>query len=298
MTIEECVKQGDFEGALRLIARQIGGVTADPGLVLMAFNLEVRLQRFDAAERSIQRLLGLAPQLAGPMAELAGNASAEAKVAARLTDPVLAAKRKGIGLPPPHAFAHVQAAIHHAHNDHAAAAAALEDARQRTPSTAGTMTWRNGRTARFDHLVDSDDLIGPILPCYDDGSVLDLPYSQLRSIRFADPQTSFDTMWIPAEIVPQDGPPLRVKVPGFYSGSGVASAPRLRTGEQTIWNRERGYAVGLGQRDLIMTPPGGGVVLVGVLQVRSIELDPPASMAGGRRAPGPDKPKGLWKRLF
>lgn len=55
----------------------------------MAFNLEVRLQRFADAERAVRRLLELAPQLG----ELAGNARAGARAVVRLTDSTLAGKR-------------------------------------------------------------------------------------------------------------------------------------------------------------------------------------------------------------
>jgi protein involved in temperature-dependent protein secretion len=296
MTIEQCVRQGEFEAALRLIEESVAA-TPDPGLMLMAFNLEVRLQRFDAAERSIQRLLELAPHLAEPMTEFARNARAEAKLAARLTDPLLAGQRTSTGVPPPHALAYVQAAVHHANGDYAAAAAAIESARQQTPSTPGTLTWRNGRRARFDHLVDSDDLTGPILPCYDGDAVLDLPYAQLRSIHFLDPQMSFDTMWIPTEIVPHNDPPLRVKIPGLYSGTGVASEPALRTGGMTMWDHERGYALGLGQRDLKFSSGADrGPMMVGILQVRSIELD--AAIASDRATERLGRRNGFWKRLF
>jgi protein involved in temperature-dependent protein secretion len=288
MTVEQHMERGDFEAALQLLATQITGAAPDPGLMLMVFNLEVRLQRFDAAERTIRRLLQLAPQLAGPLGVLAGNARAEARAVARLTDPALAGKRAGIGMPPPHAFGHVKAAVHHAQHDHATAAAALTEARERTPKVSGTLTRRSGATLTFADLVDSDDLTGPILPCYEGDAVLDLPYSQLRSITFLDPRTSFDTMWIPADIVPVTGEPLHVKVPAFYPGTFVASDRAVRSGQTTSWEHEHGYAEAIGQRDLKLLGPEDRMSLVGILQVRKIELDPPAAA----------KPKSFWKKLF
>lgn len=104
---------------------------------------------------------------------------------------------------------YVKAAVLHAQKDHAGAAAALAEARPLTPAVAGTMTWSNKRKARFLDLTDSDDLTGPMLPCYDRETVLELPYSELRSIQLLFGSTSFDAMWIPADVVTVEGKALR-----------------------------------------------------------------------------------------
>jgi len=294
MTIEQRMQDGDFEGALALLHEQTAGPSPDPGLLLMRFNLEVRVQRFDAAERSIRRVIELAPQVAAPMNAFARNARAEAAATARMTNPTAASRRSGVGAPPPFALAYVKAAVLHAQRDHAGAAAALAAAKPMTPAMPGTLTWRNGRTARFADLVDSDDLTGPILPCYEGETVLDLAYSQLRSVTFLDGSTSFDTMWIPAEIVPATGDPLRARVPAYHVGTGVADDPTVRTGQMTLWDHAHGYAQAIGQRDLKLLNGDGGMSMVGILQVRRIEFDASARPT----AAAPEKPKGFWKRLF
>ena len=292
MTVDDLIQQGDFAGALQMIAPAITGPSADPGQLLLAFNLEVRLQRFDAADQTIRRLMQIAPQVADAMAAFARNARAERSATQRMTDPTLAGKRAGIGMPPPHALAFVKAAVLHAMKDHAGAAAALAEVKPSIPATPGTMTWRAGRTARFANLSDSDELTGPILPCYDGEHVLDLAYVELKSITFLDPKTSFDMMWIPTEIEPVRGNPLRVKVPAFHVGTGVADMDMVRTGQMTTWDRTHGYAQAIGQRDLELFDPEGGKSMVGILQVRRIEFDAPAPGATA------DKPKGFWKKLF
>lgn len=293
MTIEQRIQQGDFEGALALLGEHTAGPRPDPEQILMAFNLEVRLQRFAAAEQSIRRLMEIAPEVAAPISIFGRNARAEATATARMTNPTAAGKRAGIGAPPPHTFAFVKAAVCHAQNDHAGAAAALAEARPMTPAMPGTLMWQNGRTARFVNLVDSDDLTGPILPCYDGETVLDLAYSQLRSVTFVDGRTSFDAMWLPTELVLATGKPLAVKVPAFHVGTGVASMASVRTGQTTTWDRTHGYAQAIGQRDLKVFSPEGGMSMVGILQVRRIEFDAPTEAAAGA-----EKPKSFWKRLF
>lgn len=299
MSIEKLIQEGDFEGALARMAQENAGPRPDPGQLLMAFTMEVRLQRFGAAEATMKRLIEVAPQVAQPMGALARFARAESAATARLTDPAAAGRRAALGAPPPHGLVYVKAAVLHAQKDYTGAAAALAEAKPQTPATPGTLTWVNGRTARFLDLTDTDDLTGPILPCYDGDVVLDLPYSELRSVNLLDGKTSFDVMWMPAEIVTAAGKTVMLRVPAFYVGTGKADMPPVRTGQMTTWERTHGYAQGLGQRDFKVSMADGGMSMVGILQIQRIDFDVPAS-ARARKEPeaGPEKPKSFWKRIF
>ncbi len=291
MSIEQSIEQGEFEAALSLLAQATAGPRPDPGQLLTTFNLETRLQRFDAAEASMGRLLAAAPQVAPVMERYRLAARAEAAATARLTNPALAGQRKALGAPPPYALAYVKAAVHHAQKDYAGAAAALAEARAHTPPITGTLTWANGRSARFTDLTDSDDLTGPTLPCYDGATLLDVPYGQLRAVNFLECKTSLDVMWMPTELITAGGKALTVRVPSYYTGTGKAQMGMVRTGQMTTWEREIGYAQGLGQRDFKVTTADGGSLMVGMLQVVKIELD---VQAGAE----PEKPKSFWKRIF
>jgi protein involved in temperature-dependent protein secretion len=291
MTVDELINQGDLEGALALLREQTAGPQPNPEHLLTAFRVEVRLQRFEGAEGWMRRLIESQPAAAQAMGALLRTARAEAKAAARLVDPAVAGKRAALGAPPPHGLVFVKAAVLHAQKDYAGAAAALAEAKGSTPAVAGTLTWIDGRKARFVDLTDSDDLTGPILPGYEGDTVLDLPYSQLRSVSFLDPRTNFDLMWIPAEVVPAAGQPLRVRVPAFYPGSGKAAIPEVRSGQMTTWERAHGYAQGFGQRDFKVSMQDGGVSMVGIWQILRIDFD-------GQAAAQPEKPKGFWKKLF
>jgi len=265
MSVDERVRAGDFTGALDLLASELAKTAPDPGLVLMAFNLQVRVQRFEEAQQTISRVMHMAPQMGPAMDELARLALAEERAIRRLDDPELASRRAGLGHPPPHAVGYVQASIAHAAKDYAGAKAALAEVR--APATSGTATWKSGQTKPFEAIADSDDLTGTVLPCYSAETLLDIPYSDLASITFHDARTSFDVMWIPTELVPVAGEPLHVRVPAFYPGTGMAGDAFVRTGQMTTWNRDHGYAVALGQRDLKL-----GGAMTGILQLRRIEL--------------------------
>jgi protein involved in temperature-dependent protein secretion len=227
------------------------------------------------------------------------TARAEAAATARLTDPVQASRRRSLIAPPPHAVWYTRAAVCHAQEDNAGVAAALAEAKAVTPATSGTLTWTGGRTARFIDLTDIDDLTGPMLPCYHRDQISDLPYSQLRSVELLEPKTSFDVMWLPADVVPVNDKALLFRVPAYYVGSGTVGMREVRTGEETICEHSRGYARGLGQRDFKVTMENGGPVLVGILNVKRIDFDvratQPAEPVGGSDL---DVKPSFWKRLF
>lgn len=290
MSFEQLIEQGDYTGALALLRESTSGTQVDPGQLLARFSMEVRLQQFDAAESSMQRLCALAPEAAPVMSQLGLAARAERLAIQRLKDPTLATKRSTPGMPPPHAIALVKMAHAHAQGDAAGATAALAEVRAITPATAGTLVRKNGATVTFTNIVDSDDLTGASLPCYEGAQLLDIAYSDLRSITFSEPKTSFDIMWPRAEIVLVTGEVLRVRIPALYPGSGTAEENFIRTGQMTTWTRDKGYAEGHGQRDLSITTAEGNSI-VGLLSITSIVFDNPMRVAPGNRELVPyDKP--------
>jgi len=303
MSIDQLMRAGDFAGAIAQLDNENPEPGGDPGQLLMKFNLEVRVQRFADADASLLRVVMLAPQLARNMAELRSCAHAEATVVGRATDPKLAGSRAGLGLPPPHAVSYIQAAVCRAQGDHAGAVAALAAATAATPATPGTLTRSNGAVSEFAGFVDSDDLTGPTLIVYRGDDVIDLSFSELRKITFLGSQTSFDTMWMPTEIITTAGKAVVGRVPAFYAGTGVAEHASERTGQMTTWNRDHGYAVAVGQRDFKVMKSATGYATVGMLQMREIAFAPraavrPAPAAATDDADPPPAKKGFWARLF
>lgn len=91
-------------------------------------------------------------------------------------------------------------------------------------------------------------------------------------------------MWIPTDIVLVTGDLLRVKVPAYYAGTFIASDRMVRSGHTTSWDHAHGYTEAIGQRDLTLIGPEDRTSLVGILQVRKIELDVPAPAAPAKRS--------------
>ncbi len=280
MSVEAAIENGDFQQALASLEHETNGPTADPGRLLMRFNMEVRLQRFQAAQATMQRLVAAAPEVAGPMGAFAAAAQAEELATLRRRDPAHAGKGSAIGLPPAHQLALMKASVCHTHGDAQAAKAALSEAAALTPATSGTITRVGGATQRFTAIADSDELTGATLPVYDGAKLLDLAFSELSSITFLDPKTSFDVMWSQADIEMVDGTRLRGRIPSFYAGTGVADDGSVRAGRETIWRHDRGYAEALGQRDWSVTTADGGRSMVGILGVQRIDFDNPRRAQG------------------
>ncbi len=287
MTFHQLIEQGEYRSALAEL-QQITSQSPDPEALLSRFNMEVRLQQFDAARATAQRLSSVAPELTPVLSRFFAAAQAEEKAARRLTDPTLAGKRSAIGMPPPAALAYVKMAVHHAQRDTAGAVAALAEARQYTTPVSGTIVMLDRSEKRFTDLTDSDDLTGPTLPVYEGEHLLDLSYGDLREVAFGEPKTSFDMMWMPAQVTLVDGTVIQGRIPTLYPGTALADESYTRTGQSTEWSHDLGYAVAKGQRDLAASNADGSRSMIGIQRIAAIRFDnaPRALMPGGRPQPG------------
>jgi hypothetical protein len=185
--------------------------------------------------------------------------------------------------------------VAHAQGDAGAARAAHEEAKGLHAPVRGVLEYRNGQSKPFEDLVDTDELTGPTLPCYDGDALLDIPYRDLLQIRLLEAKTTLDVMWFPAELTLVDGSTLTVRIPSLYPGTGQASRASVRTGQETIWSYDAGYAVGQGQRDFRGKTADGGAFMTGMLNLIGIRfqnerraLVPPGQpQARRQQAPGP-----------
>lgn len=271
--LDSLLQRGELHHALELARAQLAH-HAEPDLLLLAFGLEVRVHEFDRAAATLARLIELAPQAAAGLEAYGRYARAEKRRLERLTDPEVAGARSAMLPPPPHLLAYSAAAVAHARGDHAAAATALEEANATRPRMSGTLVRHSGATVRFIDLVDLDALTGAVLPCYGGDALLDVPYSQLRSLKFHRGQTALDALWLPTELLLVDGTAARVRVPSLYTGSGLSSIAGARLGNTTMFFYETGYAVGTGQRDLEVHGEDGGRSMIGLTAIAELQLDP------------------------
>lgn len=303
MSLDDLMERAQFGEALTELRALTDGPGADPGMLLMRFNMEVRLQLFDAAYVTMDRLCAAAPNVAPVMKPLGLAARAEQLATERLSSADLAQKRSTMGIPPPQALALGKAMFLHAQRDHQGAAEAIKEARSLTAPLSGMIEFNDGQQMPFTALVDTDELTGATLPCYNGATLLDLAYSQINMVKFLPIKTSFDGMWRPADVILSDGQALSVRVPALYPGAGVDPDEQIRAGTSTQWSHDTGYAVAKGQRDLSLTTSDGGSALVGVQRISAIYFKNPIRQAtqpasGGAMAPSlPSSAGKPWSTL-
>lgn len=287
--IEQHLAEGDFLEALRLIEAELAR-TPSAERLLMSFNVRVRLEDYDGAQRALEEMEKLDPGVADGVTFLHHCAELERLHSLRRKDAELAKERGALKEPQPFSRSYLQAAVRHATGEFSEAARALEEGARSAPKVPGTLTRTNGTRVRFSDLTDSDELTGPHLPCFQGGTVLDVPFSELRSIQFDKPNSSMDVVWVPAALQTLDGGKFETRVPSLYPGTGLHGHAPVRLGEMTVWHHEpHGYAVAFGQRDLKLTHEEGGMGMVGLLQVARIDFE---------EAGKSEVKKSFWSKLF
>ncbi len=193
-------RAGAFDAAALAIAMDAGAFDAvrvalagasGVGALLLRFGAEVRLGRFADAERTLAPIVHVHPAIGLLQDAAHAEAIAVGRRKALLAYDELVVTRRADRLP-------------------------------------GTLHLRGGRVIPFDHLVDSDGLVGARLTAYADGRVEELPFSRLREVRFGrtvdldafPPATIFDALWIPADITFVDGSRRDVFVPARLPNCG------------------------------------------------------------------------------
>lgn len=294
--VEQHIAEGGFQEALQLLEAELSRAPSGNRL-LMAFNVRVRLEDYEGALRALDEMVKLEPGVSEAATFLEHCARLERLHSLRRKDAGLASERGALQEPQPFSRAYLQAAVFHAKGEYSDAARALAEGTGSAPRVSGTLTRTNGARVRFSDLTDTDDLTGPHLPCFKDGTVLDLPFSELRSIQFARPNSSMDFVWVPALFETPDGRKHETRVPSLYPGTGLHGSAPVRKGEMTVWHHDpHGYAVAFGQRDFKLTHEDGGMGMVGLLQVARLDFD-----AAGRpvsEEPPPKEKKSFWSKLF
>jgi type VI secretion system protein ImpE len=132
------------------------------------------------------------------------------------------------------------------------------------PAVKGTL---NGKP--FDHLVDCDDLLAPVLEVMTSQGYFWVPLSQVRKLTADPPKFPRDLYWLPAVLELDDsaGP---VFLPTLYPFSHEHADDAVKLGRMTDWAGQDGEPVrGLGQKTLL-----AGDDAVGLLDLRELEVTP------------------------
>ncbi len=261
-TVAELLKKGELSSALDTARADAAQRAADPAALFVLFELLVLHEDFDGAEAQLSQIGDRAPAAAQPFQLFRGLLAAErARYRFRHEgqgDVAFLAK------PPAWAAAFARAAAQIGKGEVEQAASALQQAWKSAPTVGG---WADGLS--FHSIRDADDMCGPFLEVVVPGRWAWIPFAQLESVRFEEPQGFQDVIWRPAQVEIKDGPKGRMWVPSVYSGTGVRDDMQKLGRITTFDYPARGLCRGYGQRDLKLDDS----MLLGILSVRSLVID-------------------------
>lgn len=270
-TIEELIQGGDLRGALSRVEAMLA--TSDEGgvYVLVAI-LKCQVGDFDGATATLEAMAERRPEWRVLAQELGYCVDADQIRSARRKDSEVATKRAGIAPPPEFAMCQLAALVHHSQGEHEEAKRMLKDARDKAPLSKGKLVRIDGRVIEFDDLWDSDELTGPLLEAIGPNGLVDIPFLDLKSIEIKPAQTFHDLLWMVAQLETVSGRRLTVRIPAIYPDSAEDETPEVRIGAMTVWDRECGYSVASGQRE-IYYDNAGTLVSIGLREIARIDFE-------------------------
>jgi type VI secretion system protein ImpE len=112
------------------------------------------------------------------------------------------------------------------------------------PASPGTL---DGQA--FDWLADADMRLGPVLEAYVNGRYYWVPFERLSRVRFEEPEDLRDCVWLPANLMFENGGETLALVPTRYEGSEKCDDGALQLARKTEWRELRPEVwAGWGQR--------------------------------------------------
>ena len=104
----------------------------------------------------------------------------------------------------------------------------------------------------FKNFRDCDDLLAPIIELFVVDQYIWLPFEQITTLEFSEPQKPRDLLWSSCDITLSDGNPCHGFIPVLYWGSCEHDDEQIRMGRMTDWNTlDNGPVLGLGQRTFL-----------------------------------------------
>jgi protein involved in temperature-dependent protein secretion len=259
------IEEGDFLGASRLCAPAFAA-SPNPAFGIYLLFAQCANLDFSGAKQTLERLSASAPAMRAVWKKVESCASAEWTRHARARDPRLAGGRAGLGTPSPVAALYARAEQEHASKSFAAAKATLEEIGRMRPRISGVARTREGAELSFVDLMDTDDVTGVTFPVFQEGAVVDLALTDLRSLVFSPRLASdpFHGLWPSVTYETREGARATAQFPTLYVGSTVSAEPLVRLGRITTFEHSAGYCVAQGLRDFWVVTAGDSRSTMGV----------------------------------
>ncbi|MEO1794410.1 MAG: type VI secretion system accessory protein TagJ [Pseudomonadota bacterium] len=241
MSAEDLLKSGDLHGALDALQADVRKNASDPKLRIFLFQLLCVLGQWDRALRQLKLCAELDP-VAVPMAQ----AYREAIVCEAYRAHVFTGEKAPLVLGEPDAWLAqlIDALGLLARGDVAAAADQRAAAFDVAPATSGTVDG-----VAFDWIADADMRFGPVLEVIVNGRYFWIPFAKISSVTIEEPADLRDAVWLPAEVVLENGGEVAALIPTRYPATVTNGHAAEMLARATSWtDAGNGTFAGSGQR--------------------------------------------------
>ena len=259
---ESTLRAGDPRAALAHLTEAVKAKPADASLRVFLAQLLCVLGQWERAHTQLNVVAEIDAK-ASPMREMVGHALR----CELMRDQVFAGKRTPMvfGHPEPWLALLIESLLQAGSGDAALADDLAARAFDGAPASAG----RIGEQ-RFEWIADADSRLGPVLEAFVNGRYYLVPFARLSKVAFEKATDLRDIVWLPAQLLFDNGGEVIAMVPTRYPGSQQSSDGAIQLARRTEWRaggKDRFF--GLGQR-VLATDAGEH----DLLNLHAIEFDP------------------------
>ncbi|WP_218511487.1 type VI secretion system accessory protein TagJ [Variovorax sp. dw_308] len=269
----ELLLANDPAGALKALTDEIKAKPADSKLRVFMAQLLCVLGKW---ERALNQLTVAAEldALAIPMKQVYGDAirceGLRANVFAGTKTPMV------FGQPDEWLALLIESLLRRGAGEMELAGQLRERAFDAAPAVGGTIDG-----APFEWLADADMRIGPVLEAFVNGKYYWVPFARLAAVRIEEPVDLRDCVWLPANLLFENGGESLALIPTRYQGTEKSTDGELLLARKTEWSELQPEVwAGLGQR--MLSSDAGDHALMDVREIVFGEAS--ATIASGTEA--------------
>jgi type VI secretion system protein ImpE len=270
---EDSVRSGDPAEALTRLQAQVRARPEDAKLRIFLFQLLCVLGQWERALNQL-KVAATLDAAAIPMAQTYG----EAVRCEAIRRDVFAGRKSPMvfGQPEQWLALLIESLLAGAAGDAARAEQLRQTAFDEADPSSGEI---NGQP--FSWIADADSRLGPVLEAVINGRYYWVPFARLSQVTMEAPTDLRDVVWMPAQLLFENGGESVALVPTRYPGSETAGDGMLALARKTLWEEVSPDAHhGLGQR-LLATDSGD----VPLMDVRTLVINPAAAPAAADSLP-------------
>ena len=238
---EQCLRDGDLDGALRQLQEAVRAKPEDSKLRIFLFQLLSVLGQW---ERALNQL-NVAAEL-DPGALAMAQMYREALHCEVLRAQVFEGRKSPMvfGQPDQWLALLIEALLLSGQGKYTEAGTLRSAAFDEADTTSGVLD-----SQPFEWIADADSRIGPVCEAIINGRYYWLPFSHLRAITIDAPEDLRDLVWMPAHFQFENGGESVALIPTRYPGSEKADDNQLLLAGKTVWIEAAADTYhGLGQR--------------------------------------------------